>query len=189
MLCLSRLFRFVSVPFHGLPFHRLALYFISASQRFNAFPVQFNTFPSHSFAFQSNSSSKLFSSYPPRCLSQLRRCDSPSISARSEHICAMQIPCASVYAIPRLSSASFRFSAADPITTVLYLCYPPLCFAFATNSLAILMPCVSMLFLCSAVDAIPMLCQAKQVWSTQCQSNASLAMQFRRTPCLTYANP
>lgn len=176
-LCLSQLFRFVSVPFHGLPFRGDALHsvpFRCDSMLFQCSSTRFPAIPLRIIAIPAQGSSPHFRLVA--CLSYADAIHRPSLPGRSTSaLCKSSAT--RVSAIPRLISASFRFSAADPITTVLYLCDSLLCFPFATNSLAILMPCVSLLFHCFAVYTIPF------------QRNASLAMQFRRNTCLVYAIP
>lgn len=170
----SKHLRFVSVPFHGLPFRCQAHPLTSASLLFPADPVQFNAFPSHSLAWPISAVPLLVCAIPSRCFPQLIRCDSPpsvataylfaAFPSRSKsELCKSNAELS--WAIPRLISASFRFAPADPITTVLCLFNPVLCFAFATQTMQF--RCVSMLIHSFAINSVPKQCPAGYAIPTQ----------------------
>lgn len=144
----------------SFPFRCDSMLFQCSSTRFPAIPLRFRAFPAQG-------SSPHFRLVD--CLSYADAIHRPSLPGRSTSALCKSVA-TNVGANPRLISASFRFSAADPITTVLYLCDSLLCFPFATNSLAIPLPSVS-------AFALPLLC---------CQYN-SLAVPSKTS--LVYAIP
>ena len=182
-------FRFPAVQGYSVPYPRTPVLCCSISTHICAFPlrvgafpwaaipVHCNTFPSHSMAYQCNSGSEQFTSFPSRCFSQLIRCDSPPTIASAYLFAAFPALSKSglckshaelIWAIPRLSCASFRFASANQNDAVPFPSGALLCLCVTDHA-------IPKRF--NAILAMPMLGQAKQIWL--CNSISSLSLRFR----------
>lgn len=145
--------------------------------------------PFHFSARQCNSGSEQFTPFPSRCFSQLIQCDSPPTISSAYLFAAFPALSKSglckshaerSLAIPRLSCASFRFSAANQNDAVPFPSGALLCLCVADYA-------ISKRF--NAVLAMPMLGQAKQIWLCNSLAADVRSMQF---PCVArriYAMP